>query len=187
LPMKLVVGLGNPGRKYEETRHNVGWAVLAEVARQFGSGGPKANFQGEVVDANLSGERALLLAPHTFMNRSGRSVLAERDFYKIENEDILIVCDDFNLPLAKLRMRSGGSAGGQNGLADVIRVLGTQEVARLRIGVGEPPGQWNAADYVLSKFTKGERADVELAVVTAASAVVAWASDGVSACMNRFN
>src|SRR5689334_8413414 len=113
--MKLVVGLGNPGKKYEGTRHNVGFRVVAELARKHGLSPPRKAFQGEVTEATLAGDKALLLCPHTLMNLSGASVLAARDFYKIPNEDLLIVCDDFNLPLAKLRIRSGGSAGGQKG------------------------------------------------------------------------
>ncbi len=114
-------------------------------------------------------------------------MLAASDFYKLELEDVLIVCDDFNLPLARLRVRGGGSAGGQNGLADVIRCLGSDQVPRLRFGVGSPPPAWNAADFVLSKFNKNDRSDVELAVGRAADAVEVWARDGLETCMNQFN
>lgn len=185
--MKLIVGLGNPGGKYEGTRHNVGWTVLAELAKRFSDGKPKQSFHGEVLDANLEGQRALLLAPHTFMNRSGKSVLAARDFYKIEDQEVLVVCDDLNLPLGKLRIRAGGSAGGQKGLADVIRVLGTEQVPRLRIGIGEAPASWDSADFVLSKFKKDEIDEVNLAIVRAADAVVVWAKAGINDCMNQFN
>src|SRR6185295_497228 len=119
--MKLVVGLGNPGRRYQGTRHNVGFLVLEELARRHGQGKPKSSFQGETVEAAMAGEKTLLLAPHTFMNRSGSSVVQARDFYKLTNEEVLIVCDDFALPVGKLRFRPKGSAGGQNGLADIIR------------------------------------------------------------------
>lgn len=185
--MKLVVGLGNPGRKYEGTRHNVGFEVLAELAREYGTSPVRAAFQGEVSEANLRGERALLLAPHTLMNLSGGSLLAARDFYKIENHDLLVVCDDFNLPLGRLRVRAKGSAGGQKGLADILRRLGTQDIARLRVGIGEPPANWDPADFVLSKFAKQERPEIDLAVRVAADAVAVWAAEGVAACMNRYN
>jgi PTH1 family peptidyl-tRNA hydrolase len=185
--MKLIVGLGNPGAKYEATRHNVGWSVLAELAKRFSNGKAKHSFHGEVLDANLDGQRALLLAPHTFMNRSGKSVIAARNFYKIEDHEILVVCDDFNLPLGKLRIRAAGSAGGQKGLADVIRVLGTDEVPRLRVGIGEAPASWDPADFVLSKFKKEERDEINLAVLRAADAVVVWANRGTDECMNQFN
>jgi len=185
--MKLVVGLGNPGRKYVGTRHNIGWAVLSEVARRCGTSKPKARFRGEVVEASLGGSSALLLCPHTYMNRSGASVLAACDFYKLSSEDVLVVCDDFNLPLARLRIRAAGSAGGQNGLADVIRCLGNNRVARLRIGIDAPPASWDAADFVLSKFKKAELPSVEIAIGRAADAVEVWARDGAETCMNQFN
>ena len=185
--MKLVVGLGNPGRRYQETRHNIGWAVLGELARKFASGPAKQRFQGEVLEADLEGQKALLLTPWTYMNLSGASVLAARDFYKIGNEDIIVVCDDLNLPVAKLRLRAGGSSGGQKGLEDIIRRLGTDEFARLRIGIGSPPEGWDWANYVLGKFNREEIADVEIAVVRAAEAIVLWAREGIHACMNRYN
>jgi len=185
--MKLVVGLGNPGRKYEGTRHNVGFEVVAETARRHGTGKPKGRFQGEVVEANVAGERLLLLCPATYMNRSGASVLAARDFYKLADDEILVVCDDINLPLAKLRVRVKGSSGGQKGLADVVRRLGSEDVSRLRIGVGTPPEGWDAAGYVLGKFTREEQSEVEPAILSAADAVVVWARDGIATCMNQYN
>jgi peptidyl-tRNA hydrolase, PTH1 family len=185
--MKLVVGLGNPGRKYQGTRHNIGFTVLDELARKHGLGQRRGAYSGEVVEANLDGEKTLLLWPHTFMNLSGGSVLAARDFYKLSDEDLLIVCDDFNLPLAKLRFRSGGSSGGQKGLADIVRRLGTEEISRLRVGVGSPPPGFDAADFVLSKFRKDEEADMTEAAWRAADAVVVWVKSGIADCMNRYN
>jgi len=185
--MKLVVGLGNPGRRYEGTRHNVGFIVVRELARAHGTGTVKSRFQGETVDADIGGEKALLLTPSTFMNLSGASVLAARDFYKIPLEDIVVVCDDLNLPLAKLRIRAAGSAGGQKGLEDIIRRLGTDEFSRLRIGIGTPPNGWSWPDFVLSKFTKEELPEMELAVARAAEATGVWAREGVKTCMNRYN
>ncbi|HVA49340.1 MAG TPA: aminoacyl-tRNA hydrolase [Pirellulales bacterium] len=185
--MKLVVGLGNPGRKYQATRHNIGYEVLGNLARRFANGPAKSAFQGEVADAELGGQRALLLWPHTFMNRSGASVVLARDFYKLENSELLVVCDDFNLPLARLRARSKGSSGGQKGLEDIIRALGTDELARLRVGIGSPPEGWDPVNYVLGNFGKDEREEVELAVVRAADAVVVWAREGIGPCMNQYN
>ncbi len=121
------------------------------------------------------------------MNLSGASVLAARDFYKIPNEDLLVVCDDLNLPVAKLRIRAGGFVRRTEGLEDIIRRLGSEEFPRLRIGIGSPPEGWDWANYVLSKFSREEIADVELAVARAAEAVVAWAREGIEACMNRIN
>ena len=185
--MKLVVGLGNPGRKYEGTRHNVGFLVMADLARKFATGPVRSKFQGEAVEADMAGQRALILTPTTYMNLSGASVLAARDFYKIPDDDLLVVCDDLNLPLAKLRVRAGGSAGGQKGLEDIVRRLGTEAFARLRIGIGSPPEGWNWADYVLSKFGKEDIPLMEQAVGRAAEAIVVWAHEGVQACMNRNN
>ena len=185
--MKLVVGLGNPGRKYHGTRHNVGFEVLARLAERLGAGRPKAAFQGEATTTELAGHKVLLLWPQTYMNLSGGSVLAARDFYKIIDDDLLLICDDINLPLAKLRFRAEGSAGGQKGLDDVIRRLGTQNIARLRIGVGAPPDRMDAADYVLSKFRKDEWPLAEEAIERAADAVGAWVEHGVKYCMNQYN
>jgi len=185
--MKLVVGLGNPGSKYVGTRHNVGFDVLAEVARAFGQTKPKLAFQGEVVEAVFGAVRALLLCPHTFMNRSGISVFKALEFYKITHDDLLVVCDDFHLPLGKLRFRPKGSSGGQKGLNDIIRQLGTEEFSRLRFGVGEPPAGWDAAAFVLSKFSKQEMPEVGVAIKCAAAAVRDWATLGTASCMNRYN
>jgi PTH1 family peptidyl-tRNA hydrolase len=185
--MKLVVGLGNPGRKYVGTRHNIGFDVLAELARRHGQSKPKVSFQGEVVDATLEGDKAILLCPHTFMNRSGASVILARDFYKLTNDDLLVICDDFSLPAGKLRFRAKGSSGGQKGLEDIIRCLGTEQFGRLRIGIGPLPDRWDAADFVLGKFTKDEQPEIDLAVVLAADAVAAWARHGIDHCMAKFN
>ena len=185
--MKLVVGLGNPGRRYEATRHNIGYIVVGELAKKYLAGGLKTRFQGETAEINLDGQKVLLLTPTTYMNLSGASVLAARDFYKIPQEDLLVVCDDLNLPLAKLRVRAAGSAGGQKGLEDIVRRLGTEEFARLRIGIGSPPEGWNWPDFVLSKFSKEEIPAMEQAVARAVEATVVWAREGVQACMNRYN
>jgi len=185
--MKLIVGLGNSGRKYEGTRHNVGFAVVRELARRFGTSTPRAKFHAETVEANLGGQRVLLLSPLTFMNRSGISVQEATSFYKIPEEDLLIVCDDLNLPVGKLRFRAKGSSGGQKGLQDIVQRLATEDFARLRIGIGSPPEQWDWADYVLSKFTKQEIPEIEEAVAAAADGVVTWAREGIAECMNQYN
>jgi PTH1 family peptidyl-tRNA hydrolase len=185
--MKLVVGLGNPGRKYQGTRHNVGFDTLAELARRHGIGAARDQFDAEVMEADLSGERALLVQPQTYMNRSGTSVVRARDFYKLANDEVIVVSDDFNLPLAKLRVRAKGTAGGQRGLEDIIRCLGGSEFARLRIGIGPVPDRWDPADFVLSKFTTEERTEIDITIARAADAVVCWAREGIAACMNRFN
>ena len=191
--MKLVVGLGNPGKKYEGTRHNVGFDVLARLARENGADPLRPKFDGDVTQCCLGGQgdlegvKALLLWPQTFMNKSGTSVRKAVDFYQIPLGDVLVVCDEFQLPLGQLRVRPRGSDGGHNGLADVIRTLGSTEVARLRIGIGPVPDQWNSADFVLGKFLATERGEIELQTARAADAVKLWATAGVTAAMNQFN
>jgi PTH1 family peptidyl-tRNA hydrolase len=165
----------------------VGYTVLAELARRFGNGPAKTKFHGTVTEASLGGVSALLLSPGTYMNRSGTSVLAAQSFYKIELSDLLVLCDDLNLPIGKVRIRAGGSAGGQKGLEDIIRCLGTEEVPRLRVGIGQPPDAWDWADFVLSKFTEPEISLIQEAVPRAADAAVVWAQDGIQQCMNRYN
>jgi PTH1 family peptidyl-tRNA hydrolase len=185
--MKLIVGLGNPGSKYKDTRHNVGFEVAALLAKKFATATPRARFQGEIVEATIAGHKTLLLTPLTYMNLSGASVLATRDFYKIENENLLVVCDDFALPLAKLRLRAKGSSGGQNGLEDILRRLGTEEISRLRIGVGPlPPGR-DAAGFVLGKFTKDEQPEIADAIQRASAAAAAWVEQGLATAMNKYN
>ncbi|HTN74553.1 MAG TPA: aminoacyl-tRNA hydrolase [Pirellulaceae bacterium] len=185
--MKLIVGLGNPGRKYAGTRHNIGWEVLAELTKRFSADRPKAKFDGELVEVQMESQRVLLLWPLTFMNLSGQCVQPTRDFYKIANEDLLVICDDVSLPCGKLRVRAKGSSGGQNGLKDIIRRLGTDEFPRLRIGIGPPPPGWELADYVLSKFAGDEEIIVREAVDKAAAAVSEWLKQGLASCMNKYN
>jgi PTH1 family peptidyl-tRNA hydrolase len=186
--MKLVVGLGNPGVKYRMNRHNVGYMVLAELAEQFPGNRPQSKFRGDLLHIRESdGESILLLAPTTYMNRSGLSVGEAAGFYKIPPSDVLIVCDDLNLPFCKLRLRNEGGSGGQKGLADILRVLGTEKVPRLRIGIGNPPGQMDAADYVLMNFTEKEQPDLKITLKQAADAVICWLHKGIGEAMNRYN
>jgi len=185
--MKLVVGLGNPGRRYEGTRHNLGYVALAELARRLDAGPAKTKFHGELAEGQLAGQKVLLLSPLTYMNRSGMSVRAARDFYGLANEDLLTICDDLSLPVGKIRLRSAGSSGGQKGLQDIIENLQSEGFARLRIGIGDPPPGWDAADYVLARFTNEQLPDIERAVSQAADAVMDWVRQGIAYCMNRYN
>lgn len=185
--MKLVVGLGNPGRKYEGTRHNLGFRVVAESARRFSAPPVRNKFESQYTEIQIAGQRVLLVCPQTFMNLSGTSVLAWRDFYKIENDEILIICDDLSLPLGKIRFRPKGSAGGQKGLKNVIQRLGSQEIPRLRLGIDSPPDQWDVADYVTSKFRQSELETIEIAIQVAADAAETWTRAGADACMNQYN
>ena len=185
--MKVVVGLGNPGPRYESTRHNVGFRVLAELARRWSAERPKRKFDAEIAEAQFAGEKVLLVAPQTYMNLSGRAVQPLLAFYSLEPADLLVLCDDMNLETGRLRLRGSGSAGGQKGLADIIQRLGTEQFSRLRIGIGRPPGQMDATDYVLGKFRSDEQEPIEHAIVTAGDAVEVWIKDGLAAAMNRFN
>jgi len=186
-PVKLVVGLGNPGAKYQGTRHNVGYDVLAELARRHNAGKVRNRFSGETVEITLGGVRTLLLSPTTYMNRSGRSVAEANGFYKLRLEDLLVVCDDLSLPIWKIRVRAKGSSGGHKGLEDIIRHLGTEDFPRLRIGIGSPPPGMDAADYVLKRFSEEERDVMRRATARACDAVAVWIEQGIDVCMNRYN
>lgn len=185
--MKLVVGLGNPGRKYVGTRHNIGFAVLAGLASRHQADRAKLKYEAEVTEILLGDERVMLLAPQTYMNASGRSVHAAVGFFRLMPEDVLVICDDMNLPLGKLRLRKSGSAGGQKGLKNILDQLGTENVPRLRIGVGSPPAGINGADYVLRSFAKSELDEVDGAVSRSLDAVECWSDRGIDAAMNEFN
>ena len=185
--MKVVVGLGNPGGKYEGTRHNVGFDVLAELGRRGGAGKPKVRFEAVVAEIACGTEKLLLVAPQTFMNLSGRSVQQFIRFFQTPLADVLVVCDDLNLKVSQLRLRSSGSAGGQKGLQSILTCLGSEAVPRLRLGIGRPPANFDAADYVLSRFRKDELDQMDGAIVRAASAVEVWVRDGISVAMNQFN
>ncbi|MCA9114544.1 MAG: aminoacyl-tRNA hydrolase [Planctomycetaceae bacterium] len=184
---KTVVGLGNPGAKYTGTRHNLGFEVLAELSRRHGGGRPAIQFDAEVVDIVIGDCRVLLQAPQTFMNLSGRSVRKMVDFYNLPLDDLLVVCDDLNLEPGRIRVRGGGSAGGQKGVADIAVHLGTQEFPRLRLGIGRPPGRMDAAAWVLSRFRPQDREEIDHAIVQAADAVEIWCRDGLLEAMNRCN
>lgn len=185
--MKLIVGLGNPGRKYEQTRHNIGYEVVRRVAHQAAAGPSRGKFDGELFEVQLAQQRTLLLLPHTFMNLSGQSVRQAVDFFKIPIDNLLVVCDDFHLTLGNLRFRASGTDGGQKGLADIIQKLATKEFSRLRVGIGPVPDRWNPADFVLGKFARGEQEQLDELTARAADAVGVWVAEGVESAMNRFN
>lgn len=184
--MKIVVGLGNPGSQYQGTRHNVGFDVIDILASGPGGGRFQRRFDAELAEGLEGLEKVLYLKPLTFMNLSGRCVRAALDFYQLPPTELLVLCDDVNLPLGQLRMRAGGSAGGHNGLKDIERHLGTQNYARLRMGVSGP-GRSDLADYVLSRFKPGEKDVVNDMEIRAAQATGCWIREGVATAMNRFN
>ncbi len=185
--MKLVVGLGNPGSQYSGTRHNVGFDVVAELVRRWQPGKSQVKFQAEIWEAFSSSGKVLLASPMTFMNRSGEAVQQIAGFWQIAADDVVVACDDINLPLGTLRWRAGGSSGGQKGLADILLRLGTEQIPRLRLGVGRPPGQMDAAAWVLARFRSDEREESEMMTKLAADSVETWAAEGLVSAMNRYN
>ncbi len=186
--MKLVVGLGNPGRQYAETRHNVGFRIVDEVARRAKVEIDRfdRDFDSLVAEAGVAAERVLLAKPQTYMNLSGKAVAAIRRFYKVELNDLLVVSDDLDLEVGQIRLRPSGSAGGQKGLGDVLLKLGSQEVPRMRIGIGKVHRS-ATVEYVLGRFSPPEREVMDQTVVLAADAVECWVRDGMTAAMNRYN
>ena len=185
--MKLIVGLGNPGSQYAGTRHNVGFDVIGELSRRFDAGAAQAKYKSEHVDIRIGSDKVLLIAPMTFMNCSGEAVIQFVNFYQPDLEDLVIVCDDMNLAGGRIRWRAKGSAGGQNGLNDIIKRLGSNEFPRLRIGIGHPPGQMNTTSWVLGRFREEERECQELAMVRAADSLEKWVREGLNPVMNEFN
>ena len=198
--MKLIVGLGNPGREYVGTRHNVGFEVLDRLAVKIGlifnaadfDRMARSNFEGLTLDgpatfATGGQERVLLLKPLTFMNLSGRSVQAAKAFYQLSDDDLIIVLDDVALPCGKIRLRPGGSTGGHNGLRDIERALGTSQYPRLRVGIDAPPPRVPQKDYVLGRFTEEQRKRLTPAIDRAADALLLWMDNGITPAMNRFN
>jgi PTH1 family peptidyl-tRNA hydrolase len=183
--MKAIVGLGNPGEKYKGTRHNIGFAVVDELARRADVAFESAPASALV--AKVRGQApVLLIKPLTFMNASGQAVGELARYFKIDLSDLLIVVDEVQLPLAKLRARARGSAGGHNGLKSVIEHLGT-EFARLRVGVGRGAGERDLADHVLARFDKSEEAEVARMTARAADAAEVFIASGIAAVMNQFN
>ena len=185
--MKLIVGLGNPGAKYRGTRHNVGFEVVDEMAQRF-----NLEFESSPADAVMAKERGpnarvMLAKPLTFMNRSGHATWALARFYRIALDDLLIVTDDANLPLGRLRARPEGSDGGHNGLRSVIELLATEQVPRLRIGVGQGDPHRGLTDHVLAGFDVSELVVIRAAVTRAADAAAFFVSEGIEPVMNRFN
>jgi PTH1 family peptidyl-tRNA hydrolase len=184
--MKIVVGLGNPGKKYDGTRHNVGFAVVDALAAGPGASSFQSRFDADVAEWREGDEKILLLKPDTFMNLSGRAVRQALDFYQVPTSELLVVCDDINLPLGKLRFRARGTHGGHNGLRDIQSHLGTTEYPRLRIGVDAPPED-GAIDYVLGRFRPSEKPVIADAVSAAVQGVGVWVREGIQTCMNRYN
>lgn len=185
--MYLIAGLGNPTREYEKTRHNVGFEAIDILADKAGTTVTEKKHKALYGKGYIGGQKVILAKPQTYMNLSGESIREIADFYKIEPENIIILCDDINLSEGQLRIRLKGSAGGHNGLKNIISHLGTQEFPRIRIGVGEKPRGMDLADYVLGRFPKELQAVMEEAYRDAAEAACMMIEDGADAAMNHYN
>lgn len=185
--MKLIVGLGNPGRRYEGTRHNVGFEAVDLIARRHRIEWAAAPRGIDALSGRWVSAGALVAKPLTFMNLSGQAVVGLLQFYKIELPDLFVIVDDVQLDVGRLRARPSGSAGGHNGLKSIISALGTEQFARLRIGVGRGDARRDLADHVLATFEPAEQRTIDEAVGRAADAVEMFVSDGILAVMNAFN
>ena len=184
----LLVGLGNPGSKYESTRHNMGFLAVDGLARRKGFRFNKLRFRAWTAEWMVNGEKVLVMKPQTYMNLSGESVGEAARFYKIPADHVVVISDDISLPVGKLRIRTGGSAGGHNGLKNIIQHLGTDQFPRVRVGVGEKPHpDYDMADWVLGKFQGEDKKAIDGAVKRAADAVECFLKEGPDRAMNRFN
>ena len=185
--MKMIVGLGNPGKKYENTRHNMGFRVLDLLAEEACIRIHVNRSRALTGMGLLGGEKVLLVKPLTYMNLSGEAVAPLAAWYRIPPEDILVVCDDVNLPLGRIRVRRSGSAGGHNGLENLILRLGSNGFPRVRCGAGMKPAEWDLVDYVLARYTPEEEKEAEAEYRLAADAVLAYLTEGPAEAMNRYN
>ncbi|QKY70894.1 aminoacyl-tRNA hydrolase [Lentibacillus sp. CBA3610] len=185
--MKCIVGLGNPGRKYSKTRHNVGFMVIDALADRNRWKLKKDKFNGKSTVETRDGEKVILLKPQTFMNLSGESVRPLMDFYQIDPADVLVIYDDLDLPAGKIRLRQKGGHGGHNGIRSIIDHVGTKEFNRLRIGIGRPDTAMPVVDYVLRSFSKEQQEDVQLSIEKSADACEAWIQKPFAEVMNEFN
>lgn len=187
-PPFLIVGLGNPGREYEHTRHNVGFDTVAALAGDMNVRLQEKQFHSESATCTIAGRKCILVRPHTFMNVSGIAVKQFARYYKVDPEtSLLVISDDIHLELGRLRIRAGGSAGGHNGLGNIIEQLGTDRFARLRIGVGHLPEHMDQAKYVLSHFDKNDKPVITAAEHRAAEAARDIIEHGVEHAMNLYN
>src|SRR5579884_3436765 len=175
--MRAVIGLGNPGREYARTRHNVGFMVVDELARRAGNPGFRRRFRSELTEVTLEGARLVLAKPQTYMNLSGHAVREIVNWYHVPPDDILVVLDDLDSPFGTLRMRARGSAGGHNGLTSIIEQLGSSDIPRLRVGIGR--GRSNAISRVLSRFAPEEERELSAVIARATDGVLLWAKEGI--------
>ena len=185
--MRIIIGLGNPAREYQATRHNIGFDTITRLSDEYNIPLDFKKHKAICGRGYIGGEKVVLAQPQTYMNLSGESVRELVDFYKVTNEEIIVIYDDVALDVGQLRIRAKGSAGGHNGIKNIIAHLGTQEFPRIRIGVGEKPKNWNLADYVLGRFADEEQPVIREALGRAANACECIITDGIEEAMNRYN
>jgi PTH1 family peptidyl-tRNA hydrolase len=185
--MKCIVGLGNPGRKYKDTRHNIGFMVIDELLNRHQWKLDKKKFNGKYSMEFAQGEKIILLQPQTYMNLSGESIRPLMDFYDMNTEDVLVIYDDLDLPAGKIRLRQKGGHGGHNGIRSTIDQLGTKEFKRLRIGIGRPTSPIPIVDYVLQSFSTDQQDDVTSSIERAADACELWFKKDFAEVMNAYN
>ncbi len=185
--MKLIVGLGNPGLQYAATRHNIGFEVIDSLAEAYNIQVTKSKYKALIGEANIKGERVILMKPQTYMNLSGEAVRACMDFHKITNEEVFVIFDDVSLEVGQLRLRKNGSAGGHNGIKSIIAHIGTQDFSRLKFGVGEKPAGWDLANYVLGRFSEDDLKIIGPRFKDAVDATTMFVTDGIDKAMNKYN
>ncbi|MCP3140743.1 aminoacyl-tRNA hydrolase [Pyxidicoccus xibeiensis] len=188
--MKLIVGLGNPGREYERNRHNIGFMVVEALLPRARGELNQEKFAAKVGQGTLAGERVLFVEPQTYMNLSGRSVAEAARFYKVAVEDVLVIHDELDLPFGRLQLKAGGGSGGHNGLKSTVASLGDESFIRLRFGIGKPEGpnaRERVSGYVLGNFDDGERRQLDELIGRAVDMTETWIREGLSVAMNRFN
>ena len=183
----LIIGLGNPGRRYEKNRHNVGFMLVSRLSVKFGESFGRVESKALVSKSVYKGERVILVKPQTYMNASGVAVSSLARFYQVALENILVAYDDVDLPLGTLRLRPSGGSAGQKGMQSIIERLGTEDFPRLRIGTGRPPGRMEAADYVLQDFAATETELLEETLLRGVEAVLTFICEGLDRAMNQFN
>ncbi len=185
--LTIIVGLGNPGKKYENTRHNVGFCTIDYLSAKYGIKVNRLKHKALTGDGNIKGERVLLVKPQTFMNLSGESINEITEWYKLPMENLIVIYDDVDLPVGTIRIRPKGSSGTHNGMKSVIYQLQSDEFPRIRIGIGKAPEEWDLADYVLSRFSGEEASEIAKSVQRAAEAAAMIIQSGVEAAMNLYN
>jgi PTH1 family peptidyl-tRNA hydrolase len=183
----LLIGLGNPGREYKDNRHNFGFMLIDRIAVRLNARGMKVQSKAIVMDAKYEERKLILAKPQTYMNLSGQSVQGLAHFYKVPNENLMILSDDLDLPFGTIRIRASGGPGGQRGLGSIIEKLGTKDIPRLRLGIGRPPGRMDPAAYVLQDFSRDELKDLSNILDHGADAVFAFVTHGLNKAMNDFN